>query len=226
VSDSDSRRAPRFTVENLPGRAVTSSEVEIVNMSLGGVAFRVERHLRIGEPYTLKLELGDQVVAVTGEVVWCLLTELRKEASGETTPVYSAGMRIEGVLSDAAQGLLRFLDRHKIVEENRLGGVRLHVEGRGRLDLPEDYAVRILSLSGMLVETARPLKPGDELPMEIQQPGGEPPLRFRGRVASCTEAMDRAPRHYDVGIEFADMPAGERERLAHLVESVSKVDSA
>lgn len=214
------RRAARFTVESLTGTMVTTSPVDIVNMSIGGVAFSVDKRLRVGDEYTLKLEVEGKVVTFKGTVAWSVLSEVETGPGGESVPMYSAGMKFGGVLSQETEGLLEFIDEHKLVKEHRLGGVRLYVEGKALLDLPESYTVRMVSLAGMLIETSRSLNVGDVLPMEISVQEGAA-IRLSGRVASCVEAAEAKPRHYDIGIEFLELPQEDRKRLGGFIESLS-----
>lgn len=217
---SDKRRGLRFTVERIQGRMVYTCPVEIANMSLGGAALKLEKALRVGDEYALKLEGDGKVVSLKGDIAWCVLSETRKVGGGDTVSVYSAGMRFRGVLSEGAEGLLEFIDKHKIVPEHRLGGVRVYVEGPALLDLPEAYAVRVISRSGMLVETAHPLSVDEVHPMEISIRRGRA-IRFSGRVASCTERLDRTPKHYDAGIEFREMSRDDGTRLGRLIKTLS-----
>jgi Tfp pilus assembly protein PilZ len=215
------RRHARFTVEDVRGHLVLSSNVEVLNLSLGGVAIRADRRLNIGVEYTLKLELGDRFVALPGVVVWSVLSGMRK-AGGEDVPQYSAGLKFAGVLTDKLQGLIEFIDENKLVEEHRLAGLRFQVEAPGKavLDTLESYRVRLISLSGMLIEADRALETERVYAMFVQLSGGER-LSFSGRVASCAAANGDGPRRYRIGIAFVEMPAAERRRLQTFVTSLT-----
>ena len=62
----EQRRAPRFVVEGIQGTMTSASQVEILNMSISGAAIRLDRNLRVGGEYSLRLELNDTVLAVKG----------------------------------------------------------------------------------------------------------------------------------------------------------------
>src|SRR3974390_3774781 len=96
---SDKRRQPRFLVEGLHGRMTFASQVEILNMSLSGVAIKVDRRLNIGAEYSPKLEVQERTVSVKGVIVWSVLSEMRKGPDGEDRVVYSAGMRFSDVMT-------------------------------------------------------------------------------------------------------------------------------
>ena len=219
----DKRRAPRFVVEGIHGTMTSASQVEILNMSISGAAIRLDRNLRVGGEYSLRLELADTALVVKGVVVWSVLSEIQKGREDETKPFYSAGMKFKDILSPRLMSLLEFIDEHKIVQENRLGGLRFHIDAPGKalLDLPQSYRVRVISLSGLLMETEQPLDLRQAYPMEVTIETGET-LHFSGRVAYCNTVADPAPTRYEIGVAFIDMPAADRARLGKFIESLSR----
>jgi len=80
------RRHPRLVVEGVHGKMVFASQVEILNLSLGGVALTADRRLNIGGEYTLKLALAGETLDIKGIVVWSALSGLRKSGEGEGVP--------------------------------------------------------------------------------------------------------------------------------------------
>jgi hypothetical protein len=215
------RRHPRFTVENIHGRLIAESEVEILNMSISGAAVKVERRLTMGGQYNLKLERGGGVLTVKTEVVWSVLTEFRRDEDGDEVPVYSAGLKFMDVLTPRITELLSFIDEHKIIDEKRLGGLRMHIDapGKAALDYPEGYQVLVLSRTGMLIETDHGMVIDGVCPMEISLPGGEP-LRFRGRVVTLKERMDDTRPRREIGIEFLEMSDADRALLSKYLDSL------
>jgi PilZ domain-containing protein len=219
----EQRRAPRFVVEGIHGTMTSASQVEILNMSISGAAIRLDRNLRVGGEYSLRLELNDTVLAVKGLVVWSVLSEIQKGREDETKPFYSAGMKFKDILSQRLMELLEFIDRHKIVQENRLGGLRFHIDAPGKalLDVPQSYRVRIISLSGLLMDTDVPLELHQSYPMEMAIEGGDV-IRFRGRVAYCSDPSEGSPKRYEIGVAFAEMTAADRARLGKFIETLSR----
>ena len=219
----EQRRAPRFVVEGIQGTMTSASQVEILNMSISGAAIRLDRNLRVGGEYSLRLELNDTVLAVKGVVVWSVLSEIQKGREDETKPFYSAGMKFRDILSQRLMELLEFIDQHKIVQENRLGGLRFHIDAPGKalLDVPQTYRVRVISLSGLLMETDQALDLRHEYPMEVTLENGDL-LRFTGRVAYCGGPSEGAPKRYEIGVAFAEMTPGDRARLAKFIETLSR----
>jgi hypothetical protein len=227
VTDADRRRRhPRFVVEDVHGHLTIASKVEVLNLSLGGVAIRADRRLNIGAQYTLKLEMGDHFVAVQGLVVWAVLSGMRK-VHGEDVPEYSAGLKFVDVLTDKVLGLIDFIDENRIVEEHRLAGLRFQVEAQGKavIDAVENYRVRLISLSGMLIESDRALELDRVYAMRFQARNGEP-VAFAGRVASCLADGTGGPRRYRMGVAFVDMGETDRARLESFVTSLTSSASA
>ena len=220
----ENRLHARFTVEGIHGKMTLASRVDILNMSISGVAVKVDRSLRVGGEYSLNLQMESRVLTVHAQVVWCVLSEIRKAEGGDAAPVYSAGMKFTDVLSPRLMELISFIDRHKIVEEHRLGGLRVHVDAPGKalLDVPHVYRVKVISLSGMLVEMEDALALDQLVPMEFTLHENGVPLRFSGRIVYCVEAVDQDTRRHEIGVAFEQMEREDKRRLAEFIESISR----
>jgi hypothetical protein len=190
-------------------------------MSISGAAIKVDRRLTMGARYHLKLDRGGGTLKVETEVVWSVLTEFHRNEEGDEVPVYSAGLRFTDVLTPRITELLTFIDKHKIIDEKRLGGLRLHIDAPGKavLDYPEGYQVLVLSRSGMLIETDHGVALEGICPMEVSLPDGEP-LRFSGRVVTLKEREDDLRRRREIGIEFLEMSDEDRSRLSRFLDSL------
>jgi hypothetical protein len=213
------RREARFDVETGHGTMLSTSPVDIINISLGGLAFRTETRLQVGEAYTVTLDVAGKSVAMRGVVAWSVLGGLESR-DGETIPVYSVGMKFEGAFTETGKDLLAEAS-NPIAVEQRLAGVRFRLEGQASIAHPLRYKVRIISMHGMLVEIDHPMKVDEVLPVEISLED-EAPIRCRGRVASCQERLEQRPRHYDVGFEFKQMPDEDNARLARVVKALAR----
>jgi hypothetical protein len=219
--NEDRRRWPRLTVENIHGRLMATSEVEILNMSISGAAIKLERRLTMGGHYNLRLEQDGTPLSVETEVVWSVLSEFRRSEDGDEGPVYSVGLKFVDMMTPRIQSLLSFIDEHKIIDEKRLGGLRLHIDapGKATLDTPEGYRVLVMSRSGMLIETDHGTEIDGVCSMELTLPTG-PPLRFSGRVATHKARLeDDGPRR-EIGIEFLDLSHSDQERLVKYLDSL------
>ena len=217
------RRHARFLVEGVQGRMVFASQVEILNLSLGGVAIKADRRLNIGGDYTLKLELAGEAVDIKGVVVWSVMSGMHKAGEADTVPEYSAGLRFKDVFTERVLKLMAFIDRHKVFEEHRVGGLRFRIDAPGKalLDTPEEYRVRLISRSGMLIETAARSGAGSRLSdgdlaarLRAHPLRGPRRLRARGRPDP--------PAHYEFGIEFLSLQPEDDDRLQAFIEALAK----
>lgn len=211
------RHYKRFVVEGIEGTLMFATDVEILNISINGVALRANRRLEIGREYTLKLDFKDKTISMAGIVVWSVLSELHKDRHAEGVPFYKAGMRFTDVISNKMAKLLDFIETYKLSEEHRLN-IRFGVASPEKAVLggPHNYHVKKISASGMLIETDMPLEAEDRLPMEFF-PEGNSAIKFIGRVASCVEIANAVPKHYDIGVEFIEMGEDDRKRLREFI---------
>jgi Tfp pilus assembly protein PilZ len=216
------RRFPRFHVEGLHGRMVLAAEVDIVNLSLGGMAIKANRRLNIGSECGVTLDVDGRALTLRGTIVWAALTGLTQQ-DGESVPQYSAGVRFRDVLNDTVESLMEFIDHHKVSEEGRLSGIRFRIRAPGKavMDGVENYRVKLISRSGMLIEVDRDFEIDQVYPMELQPPDAEP-IAFTGRVASRVPVSGEPNPRHDIGIEFQDMPPADRTRLDRFIDSVSQ----
>ena len=212
------RREARFDVETGHGTMLSTSPVDIINISLGGLAFRTETRLQIGEEYTVTLDVAGKSVAMRGVVAWSVLGGLESRG-GETFPVYSVGMKFQEAFTERGEDLLATA-ADPVAVEQRLAGVRFNLDGQASIAHPLRYKVRLISMHGMLIEIDHPMKVDEVLPLEISLED-EAPIHCRGRVASCQERLQQNPKHYDVGFEFKQMPDEDNARLARVVKALS-----
>lgn len=218
------RRHPRFVVEGLHGKVMLSTEVEILNMSMGGAAVSGEMRFNMGREYSLRLDIGEggRTVQLKGVVVWSTLCGVRHNDLGESVSQYTAGLKFTNVMSEELERLLEFIDAVKLTPEKRLAGVRFRVQSgsRGVIDSTHAYQVILISLSGMLIRTENELELEGVLPMELV-PNSEAPIHFAGRVASAFELNEAVPPCYEIGIEFVDIAEEDRARLETFVTALS-----
>lgn len=219
----DQRRFPRFTVGGVQGKVSFAAHVDVVNLSLGGVAVKGDRRLELGREYTLRLELESRYVDVRGVAVWSKLTGLQN-ADSTSVPEYSAGFKFTNVLSERVQDLIQFIEENKGDEEERITGVRFQIQTHGKalLDTEEACEVKLISRSGMLIQSGRRFDLERAYPMQIAPEPGQDPIRLTGRVASQLETSHGRLTRYDLGVEFVDMSDTDRQRLDQYIDSLSR----
>jgi PilZ domain-containing protein len=207
------RRHPRFVVEGVEGRIGLRAHVELLDVGPGGAAIRLKRRLTVGDEYALSFDVGGQSVTINGVVVWSVPSQAHADP-----PDYSAGIKFTAAPPANLRALVEAVGPDGVTPERRIAGIRLQfqVPGKAVLETVVVYKVRLVSLSGVLIETARPPEGEGVYEMEILPPGRES-FAFTGRVRSSFEVADAVPPRYEIGIEFLDMSAEARERLGGFV---------
>ena len=210
---TDKRGARRFRVEGLEGRMALVTQVDIVDVSLGGVAVKVDRRLNLNTECTLKLQQGDENVSVKGVVVRCSVAGFIKR-DGESVPQYAAGLRFVDVEGEKREALLRFLDQNRAFKQQLSVGPRVEIAARGRaeLDEPHPFEVKLLSLTGMIVEMDRELDPHRTYSMSVRI--DMTPVQFVARVSSQFEIE---PGRHEIGLEFVEVSPGDWALLKALL---------
>ena len=152
---NEKRRSPRYPVSGLEGTLLYNIDARILNLGLTGMALATSSALRVGHVYTLTLGAGIGSLRLAGFVAWCRLARTRKTESGDTAPVFEAGIKFEGMLSERAEQLLHLLEENAVISlETRMAGrfrlpdqdETVHIESQ------VEFEVVKLSASGMQIE--------------------------------------------------------------------------
>jgi hypothetical protein len=154
----------------------------VLDISVSGMAIETQGRLAPRRQITLRLHYPNEVIKIEGLVIWCFLQGTRSGTSGDSRPVYRAGIQFENVLQPQAQKLAVFLSAHAIVSnETRLFG-RFHVPDDGGVDMTSEADFRVVSHSedGLTVETllAHEPKVGTAVDLRLS----DPPFTGRARV--------------------------------------------
>jgi hypothetical protein len=225
----EKRRYKRFTVDLLEinGKMILANEVEILDISLGGLSVKADRRLDIGNVYTLKIEDKTRTISLNGTVIWSLLSDVRTSPEGERVLIYTGGMRFADMSDEKVAELTRFIEGNrqdfcKHNEVHELSGLRLNIRfsinapGKVVLERSECYRVKKIGLGGMLIESSHEMEVENRFPMEVSLPD-KTLITFHGRVASCLALEGPTDKSFDVGIEFADMPERAAEKLREFI---------
>ncbi len=213
----DKRRFPRFAAEGVTGQMGLRAQVQLLDLGLGGAAVRTQRRLNVGDEYALKFELPGESVTLNGVVVWSVPSGTAAEGA---VAEHTAGIKFTRVLAGNLGVVHRYIEQQKPSDERRVMGIRVRfsVPAQGVLECLSVYKIRLISMSGMLIETERRLDRDDVHEMEILPPGAEP-IAFSGRVRSCLEIPASTPTRHEIGIEFLQMSREDRTRLNRFMES-------
>lgn len=215
------RRAPRYPVEDVRGTLVLTASAKILNMSLTGMAVESSANLRVGQSYALRLAHGETVgPELAGTVMWCHLKAARPGSTGNTTPIYQAGMQFDHMLTGAAHDLVEFLRATAILtmQQRLMGRFRVNIDESVDLHAEFQFVVKTISASGMLVETDISPEPDAQLDMQVQL--NSEAMRVTGRVAFVRDVGELEKRRITaVGVEFVEMPPADRRRLDSFIAS-------
>lgn len=220
----DRRAHKRYAVDNLnvTGNIIFISDIEIVNISLNGIAIRCTRRIDPNREYTLNLTYEGKEITIKGRVVWSMITGSMLTQKGESAPVYTAGLEFVDVLSEMISEIIKFIESNKIQREKRLSGVRFKIKSpeTASLDFPYNYRVKKISLSGMLIETPQPFDVGKRFPVELYLT--EKTFRCIGRVASCSRVASEPSAIYDIGIAFDEVSQENEDILKSFISTLEK----
>jgi c-di-GMP-binding flagellar brake protein YcgR len=200
---AEKRRSPRYQVRDVEGTLLFNIEAKIYNLSLTGMAVETGSALRIGSALAFTLRHGNDSLRLTGSVAWCRLARTHKASGGDTVPVYEAGVKFEGMLSDLAGHLLHFLEDSAIISlETRIAG-RFKVSSGQAVSIESsvEFLVTELSASGMQIESGIVPEIDSNIVLDFRLPRGE--IRAQCRVASIRVPETGGSRAvYRIGLEF------------------------
>ncbi len=226
MQGSKPRKCERYVVEGMDihARTIFNIEADVLDLSLSGASIRSTQRLNMGSPYTFRFTKGDDVISITGVVVWAKLVGSQKDAKGQTLPVYSAGVQFSGVLTEQAHQLVEHIK--SVLGESagkRVAGIRLRFLEPEEAVLIEmgEYAVTDVGLGGIRIEVDRDFTPERVLLLELVPSTGAAAVCFTGRIAYCREIPGTKVRTFSVGIEIVEMEEEEKARWKEFVETLS-----
>ena len=216
------RKHSRYVVVGMGVFAKTThkTEVEILDISIGGCSVRGTRRFYMNGEYVFRFELSDRVISMKGSIVWEKMTGVKKISEEEAMPVYTAGIQFKDVLTEKTLELKGFIaDKLK---EYRLGSVRikLHTPEKTVLNYMETCVVKDISLGGIQIEAEQEALVETVFSLELALTEDERPIQCKGRVAFCNETPEKTRQRYSVGVEFMDMGGEDTFRLGEFIESL------
>jgi len=219
----EERRHKRYVVKGIQGNVLYTSDLNVIDISLGGAAIETTKKIEVNREYPFKIRFKGRTINLTGIVVWSVLSHSKKTESGEVVPVYRAGVKFTNVMSEKANVLLEFIEENLVTtSDRRLKGVRCKIATSKdiKIDYPYKYNVKDMSLSGMLIKTEYPLDPNTTYNMELLL--DENVLNIVGRIISCSEIEAGNDTRYGVRIEFVEMSEKERGFLKSFLDTLNE----
>jgi c-di-GMP-binding flagellar brake protein YcgR len=201
--------------------------LKINDISVGGISLTTEKRLTIGNEYALKLQGRDTQLTIKGTVMWSLLSESIADSIGNVIPIFKTGIQFIDLSTDQENEIIKFIEAHKKEPEEKidvysLSGNRLFVRFRlkeadkATLQEQDDYKVKNISLSGLLIESKHALKLEDKINMQMALPDNKI-ISFLGRVVTCTMTKRVGSESYDIGMEFIDIAEKDEKALKNFI---------
>jgi len=219
----EKRKQERYTVKGVHGNVLYSSNLEIINISVDGLAIETAKRLDIEREYTFKIYCEDEPLNIKGRVVWSFLTQKENKETGEMTPIYNAGIQFTDIMSEKTNMLLNFISENRVMDsERRVRGIRCKIATPEniKVDYPYHFDVKKISLSGMLVETDYSLNIDNTYAMELIL--NDDVLNIVGRVTNCAKIEAENGVKHNIGIEFLEVSDKDKEVLKKFVHSLKE----
>jgi len=228
----DKRRHKRYSLDliEINGKMGLTSKVEIMDISLGGVALKADRRLNIGKEYLIKLQEKGKSLEVKAIVVRSELSGMEDRGHGERASIYSAGLVFKDGFADKIADFLRPIEQNRkkdppAVVDRRLT-VRFHITTPGEeiLSYPLQFKVSSISLGGMLIQTRQSVEINSNIPMELSL-NADKAVTFIGRTVSCTMTENMGQTNYDIRVEFTDLMDKDKTSLETFIDYLAKTEA-
>jgi c-di-GMP-binding flagellar brake protein YcgR len=221
VPRGEHRRHRRYEVNDVEGTFLFDMDLNVLNLSLAGMAVETPHQLSVGRRYAFNIQHENQVVKLHGTVAWSTLRSTRRVSEEEIRPVYHAGIHFEDVLTDSAQDLKHLIDENVVLDVHRRLFGRFHLAAGttvASVNSDIEFEVRKISLSGMLAVSTLCSELGYQLPLQINLANGM--FTANGRVAFAKPDDDKESElhRYQLGIEFLSVAEEDHRKLAEFIE--------
>jgi hypothetical protein len=220
---------------------IEDKDVEILDISQGGISLRAKRRLNMGASYSLMMRSKEMVMKLRGDVVWSSLTSGCRGSRGAHMSVYTAGFDFKDVSANLKEEIARFVELHnpdlhgkndKPEAVSQKKDTRVYPRCSIKppelaviVDHAENLLVKKLSYRGALLKSKKPRKIDAMIPM-IMSLAEDKIIVFRARVASCLLIRNAIPRAYDIGIEFTALSGPDRLVLAEFIRLLDAIEKS
>lgn len=231
---NDKRRHKRFRVDLLEigGKMSLAEKVELIDISLGGVALKSDRRLNFGKEIVLKLADKVNSIDVKGIVVRSELSGMEERTNGARVMVYRVGIMFKDDQSDKIARFLNSVEQNHKKEAttavDRRRSVRFYITTPHEkiLSFPAQFSVKVISLGGMLIESELAMTIESTIPMSLSF-GTDKSLNFNGRIVSCVVSDDEKQQIpiYEIGVEFKDLMDKDNALIKTLIEYLADTDT-
>jgi Tfp pilus assembly protein PilZ len=229
----DMRKHKRFKLDliDMSSKMSLIGKVEIIDISLGGVALKADRKLNIGKECLLMLGYEDRHINVKGIVVRSELSGIEERAAGEKATIYSAGILFKDESADKVKVFLDSIENNKKTQVPEqpdwfYNDIRFSITTPSEkvLNLPMHFGIKDISQSGVIIQTDHQLKIDTMVLIELSINACEP-ASFMGKVVSCRMTQDKTHSNYDIGMELSELTDRDRSLLVSFIACVKESEN-
>jgi len=222
------RKHKRFKLDliDLISKMSLIGKVEIIDISLGGVAIKAAKKLNIGKECLMVLGYEERHINIKGIVVRSELSGIEERVDGEKITIYSVGILFKDESADKVKEFLDSIEHNKktLVSEQSdwfYRDIRFSITTPSEkvLNLPTHFSVKEISQSGVIIQTDHQLKIDSMVLMELSL-NSCVPVGFMGKIVSCRMIQDKMHSNYDIGVEFAELTDLDRSLLVSFIDCV------
>jgi len=219
---------------------IHASNIEIIDISLDGIALLAPKRLNIGEQYDVKIQSKGKALNIKGIVIWSNIDKIHKGLNSDAIPVYKAGLEFVDVSKYLEYEIDNFIKAHKRDKdtEDDTVGYDLRKDSRHYprfqvntpvgafiIDKTQCHPVKDLSFGGLCVECKQPMKINSTIPMMLNF-SEDKFVVFKGKIASCHLNKKASPRLYTIGIEISEMSTEDRKTLTEHIRLLNTIDTS
>jgi hypothetical protein len=222
---SRQRLAPRYEVGDRFGRLGWQLHADMVNISLGGMAVRLQTPLAPETKLRVAIRRPGEELNLDGAAQWCRSVENGRGDATAPERSYEVGIEFSGALDTRSDAIMEFISSTPTlsVQRGTFGRFVLDYDEPIRLQAACPFRLRLLSLSGMLVESRAAPHRDCEVQLSIPFEGED--FLARGRVVNVADGME-GDLPYRIGIGFNGLTAAQLPVLQAFVENIrNRLDS-
>jgi PilZ domain len=226
------RKQKRFKLDllDLSSKMSLVGKVELIDISLGGVALKADKKLNIGKECLMTLGYEGKLINVKGIVVRSELSGIEEKADGETITIYSVGIFFKNESTGTVKDFLDSIEKNKKTQVPEQADwfyrdIRFCITTSSEkvLDLPTQFGIKEISQSGVIIQTAHQLNIDSMVLLELSFKSCDP-VRFMGIVVSCRMSQGQVSANYDIGVEFSELTDRDRSLLIRFIDCVKGID--
>jgi c-di-GMP-binding flagellar brake protein YcgR len=226
------RQHKRYSLDliEINGKMSLTNKVEILDISLGGVALKADRRLNIGKEYLIHLQEKGKSLEVKGIVVRSELSGMIERGHGEGTSIYTAGLVFKDGFMDKIADFLKPIEQHKKKDPPAVIDRRLNVRfqittpGEEILSYPLQFKVSSISLGGMRIRIQQSVEINSTIPMELSL-HADKTVAFIGRAVSCMKSETAGQINYDIGVEFTNLTDKDIALLKTFIDYLAEAEA-